>query len=187
MDSCCSFDFHRSRRKSTEKERRSSTVVRQICSVVEGRNLAGHDMLLLVIAIVNYRRNGSQSTRGGEGKSARRTPSPRGQKLRNKLVEAELLADDIRGGCGGRATPSPSPRLFDAAARLSMERMVAVLGLETWLLSRRSLISCLAGKKQDADDGDVNREDERLVFLFAMRNEKPVRGEAGVVHSGLCV
>nr|GMD70506.1 hypothetical protein Iba_chr12eCG6960 [Ipomoea batatas] len=47
--------------------------------------------------------------------------------------------------------------------------------------------NCLAGKKQDADDGDVNREDERLVFLFVMRNEKPIRGEAGVVHSGLCV
>nr|GMD63092.1 V-type proton ATPase catalytic subunit A [Ipomoea batatas] len=39
--------------------------------------------------------------------------------------------------------------------------------------------SCLAGKKQEADDGDVNREDERLVFLFAMRNEKPVKEEAG--------
>nr|GLL49984.1 uncharacterized protein LOC109190924 [Ipomoea trifida] len=37
--------------------------------------------------------------------------------------------------------------------------------------------SCLAGKKQEADDGDVNREDERLVFLFAMRNEKPVKEE----------
>nr|GMD80974.1 zinc finger BED domain-containing protein RICESLEEPER 2-like [Ipomoea batatas] len=40
--------------------------------------------------------------------------------------------------------------------------------------------SCLAGKKQEADDGDVNREDERLVFLFAMRNEKPVKEEAGM-------
>nr|GMD18028.1 lupeol synthase-like [Ipomoea batatas] len=37
----------------------------------------------------------------------------------------------------------------------------------------------LAGKKQEVDDGDVNREDERLVFLFAMRNEKPVKEEVG--------
>nr|GMC79938.1 hypothetical protein Iba_chr04aCG15630 [Ipomoea batatas] len=66
MDSCCCFDFHRSRRKSTEKERRSSTVVRQICSAVEGRNLAGHDMLL-AIAVINHHHNGSQSARGGRG------------------------------------------------------------------------------------------------------------------------
>nr|GLL16696.1 hypothetical protein Itr_chr01CG04190 [Ipomoea trifida] len=68
MDSCCCFDFHRSRRKSTKKERRSSTVVHQICSAVEGRNLAGHDMLL-AIAAINHHHNGSQSARGGRGKS----------------------------------------------------------------------------------------------------------------------
>nr|GMD91696.1 hypothetical protein Iba_chr14eCG1890 [Ipomoea batatas] len=43
--------------------------------------------------------------------------------------------------------------------------------------------SCLAGKKQEADDGDVNREDERLVFLFAMQNEKPVKEEADAAAS----
>nr|GMD12980.1 hypothetical protein Iba_chr07aCG8590 [Ipomoea batatas] len=55
----------------------------------------------------------------------------------------------------------------------------AALVLIYWFTGHATLSSCLAGKKQEADDGDVNREDERLVFLFAMRNEKPVKEEAG--------
>nr|GLL41440.1 receptor-like kinase TMK4 [Ipomoea trifida] len=67
--------------------------------------------------------------------------------------------------------------------RPTMEHVVNVLGpfAQKWKPLRLEEIeeNCLAGKKQEADDGDVNREDERLVFLFAMRNEKPVKEEAG--------
>nr|GMD59895.1 V-type proton ATPase catalytic subunit A [Ipomoea batatas] len=89
-------------------------------------------------------------------------------------VAEKLAADTPLLTWAGKRVAGPLPRHEHSTGVRGMKWQSAQ---ET--PSRHPPSHCLAGKKQEADDGDVNRDDERLVFRFAMRNEKPVKEEAG--------
>nr|GMD48182.1 hypothetical protein Iba_chr10fCG3940 [Ipomoea batatas] len=121
-----------------------------------------------------------------------------------------MLVDDVGGGCGTWLSCSVAvTSLFAAAARLTKENMVAMLG-HHWIASRHyslicpsarnsSSLSSLHHSKHGASGGKLPcRKEargrrwyvmltERMSDWFSMRNEKPEREEAGVVQSGVYV